>query len=196
MVSPVVWRGWACSSSPEHRRSLPGSSEISPPNIAGPSPVHRSEAHFLPHPSKAQAGGRSSGKPARAGERRAAFGRGLGHSRSRARRLSRMRTTPLPSHFARYAGVPASGSAGRRVGPGQRGRGASRFPPPQRPTFWYFRPWRRMPPPPAGERLWHHITQADEDRALAALRRYRNDDPEKFRYRPRLTLASAAEGFS
>jgi hypothetical protein len=34
-------------------------------------------------------------------------------------------------------------------------------------------------------RLWHHITQADEDRALAALRRYREEDPGRFRLLPR-----------
>ena len=30
-------------------------------------------------------------------------------------------------------------------------------------------------------KLWHHITQADEDRAVAALRRYRAEDPGRFR---------------
>jgi hypothetical protein len=30
-------------------------------------------------------------------------------------------------------------------------------------------------------RLWHHVTQADEDRALTALRRYRVEDPDRFR---------------
>lgn len=31
-------------------------------------------------------------------------------------------------------------------------------------------------------KLWNHITQMDEDRALAALRRYRQENPMRFRY--------------
>ena len=30
-------------------------------------------------------------------------------------------------------------------------------------------------------KLWNHIAQADEDRALTALRKYRANNPERFR---------------
>ncbi len=33
-------------------------------------------------------------------------------------------------------------------------------------------------------RLWGHLTQAQEDRAAAALRRFREKDPNRFRLRP------------
>ena len=41
------------------------------------------------------------------------------------------------------------------------------------------------------KRLWSNITQADEDRALAALKRYRTDDQERFRYREKGKLKAA-----
>jgi len=40
------------------------------------------------------------------------------------------------------------------------------------------------------KRLWHHISQADEDRALRALRRYREDDPDRFRVPNGVRLAA------
>lgn len=39
-------------------------------------------------------------------------------------------------------------------------------------------------------KLWKNITQANEDRALAALRRYRENNPERFRYRTPLKFAA------
>lgn len=42
------------------------------------------------------------------------------------------------------------------------------------------------------KKLWHHITQADEDRALSALRRYRIDNPERFRVMGKESLMIAA----
>jgi len=41
-------------------------------------------------------------------------------------------------------------------------------------------------------RLWKNITQADEDRALTALKRYRAEDPDRFRYQPENKLRYAA----
>jgi hypothetical protein len=40
------------------------------------------------------------------------------------------------------------------------------------------------------KKLWKNITMADEDRALIALRKYRTDDPQRFRYREEGRLRS------
>ena len=42
------------------------------------------------------------------------------------------------------------------------------------------------------KKLFKHITQADEDRALAALRLYRSDDPTRFRYESEYVWSKAA----